>query len=355
MNAPRVGVPLRPDYAALATEQRRSLYRAASAIVLTTAREGVGAEEFLRRAWPDDAQAARILKAASSPTSTTNSGLPGVSTVGLFRLLAPQSSALQLFDRGLSVDLARITSVIMPTIATLPAVVFVGEGQPIPATNLAFGTVTVGPVKKLAIISAVSEEIESAGPEAASAVVGRILSAAVTKGLDACALGAGAGDAITPSGLLHSVTPITASAAGVSAMADDLGNLAGAIAAAGIDTSDLVYVASPHEATIIRVEASPKFDNLVLASPAMTPKSVAAFAPLAVISGFGDAPQIETSKQATVNFETNPQPIGSGSPGVVASPTYGVFQQQLIAIRCRAFVAWAIESGGASLVTSVNW
>jgi hypothetical protein len=273
----------------------------------------------------------------------------------MFRLLAPQSSALQLFDRGLSVDLGPVTSVTMPTTAALPTVAFIGEGAPIPATNLNFSSVVIGPVKKLAIISGVSEELESAGPEAASAVVGRILAAAVTKALDACALGSGAGDAVTPSGLLHSVSPIAASAAGASAMADDLGNLAAAIAAAGIDTSDLVYVCSPREATIIRVEASPKFDNLVLSSPAMTAKSVAAFAPAAVISGFGDAPQIETSKQATVNFETSPQPIGSGSPGVIASPTHGVFQQALIAIKVRAYAAWTVEPGGVALINNVNW
>jgi hypothetical protein len=356
MNAPpRIGIPLRPDPAAYVAEQRRSLHRAATAIALTTGRKDLNAEQFLRRAWPDDARAGVILRAATTPTSTTTSGLPAVTTVALFRSLAPASAALQLFERGMSVDLTGISAVTMPTLAALPAgAVFVAEGTPAPAIDLSFASISVGPTKKIVVLSAVSEELERSGPEAASAIIGRVLSAAVSKGLDAVAFGAAAGDAITPPGLLHGVTPIAASSAGASAMADDLGALGAAIAAAGIDASDVVYVAGAREATIIRVEASPKFDNLVLSSAAMTPKTVAAFAPAAVVSGFGDAPTIETSKQATVNFETNPLPIVDGA-GVVASPTYGVFQQQLIAIKVRSYAAWTCEPGGAAVVTDVNW
>jgi hypothetical protein len=349
-------IPLRPDFGALATEQRRSLNRALCAAVLKSGpRSQIAPERFCASTWPDDRQAIRIAKAVSSPTSTTTAGALQLSAVGMFRSLAPASAALKLFEAGLSIDLRGLQSVRVPSItAQLPTVVFIGEGDPIGAIDLSFSSNTVGPVKKLAILAAVSEELETAGPELASVVVGRVLGDAVTKGLDVAAFGSQAADGITPAGLLNTVTPITASTAAAGAMADDLGGLAAAIAGANIDASDLVYVASPRLATVIKVNASPKFDNLVLSSLAMPDKSVASFAPAAVISGFGDLPEIETSTSATINFAT---PAGElvTAGGVVGAPVFDVYQQRLIAIRLRSYAAWTCVPGGAAVVNSVTW
>jgi hypothetical protein len=91
MNAPTRGIPLRPDRAALAAEQRRSLHRALTAAVLKSGSASrIGPEDFARSAWPDDAQAARIAKAVSSPASTTTAGALQLSAVGMFRSLAAE-------------------------------------------------------------------------------------------------------------------------------------------------------------------------------------------------------------------------------------------------------------------------
>jgi hypothetical protein len=346
-------IPLRPDPGAARAAERRSLDRALAAIVLT--RSETDPAVYARRNWPDDAQALRIVKAASSPTSTSDAGALLLSAAGVFRSLAPTSAALKLFDRGLAVDLSGLASVRIPSITTaLPTSLFVGEGAPAPAINLNFSSSAVGPVKKLTLIAAVSEELETAGPELASRVVGRVLSDAVTKGLDAGAFSTFAGDPITPAGLLNGVTPITAAPAGTGAMGEDLGALAAAIAGANIDTTDLVYVASPRLAIVIKVNASPKFDNLVLPSLAMPDKSVAAFAPAAIASALGALPVIETTKQAVINFEPNPAEIVTAG-GAVAAPTYSVFQMGLIAVKVRSDVAWTCVPGGAAIVDAVNW
>jgi hypothetical protein len=336
--------------------ERRSLHRGLTAIVLNGAPSSrISPEDFVRRNWPEDAQAARIVRAASAPASTTNAGALQLSAAGVFRSLAPTSAAIKLFDLGLVVDLSGLASVRIPSITTaLPDTVFVGEGQPAPALNLSLSASQVGPIKKLTLIAAVSEELETSGPELASSVVGRVLSDAVTKGMDAAAFSNFAGDAITPAGLLHGVTPVAAAAAGAAAMGEDLGALAASIAGANIDVNDLVYVASPRLAIVIKVNASPKFDNLVLSSLAMPDKSIAAFAPAAIISALGDLPSIETTKQAVVNFETNPLEIVAAG-GAVAAPTYSVFQMGLIAIKVRADAAWTCIPGGAAIINSVNW
>jgi hypothetical protein len=140
------GIPLRPDRDALAVDQRRSLNRASAALVLSRSSDP---ELYVRRAWPDDAHAARIVRAASAPASTANAGALQLSAAGVFRSLATTSAALRLFDRRLTVDLSGLSSVRVPSITTaLPDTVLVGEGAPAPALNLNFDASVVGPVKK---------------------------------------------------------------------------------------------------------------------------------------------------------------------------------------------------------------
>jgi hypothetical protein len=173
----------------------------------------------------------------------------------------------------------------------------------------------------MTVIAAVSEELETAGSELASNVVGRVLSDAVTKGLDAAAFGVFAGDPIMPAGLLHGVTLIVAAAAGA-AECDGRGPWRACRRHRRQQYRHrLVFVASPRLAIVIKVNASPKYDNLAVPSLAMPDKSVAAFAPAAILSALGDLPAIETTKNALIDFETNPAEIVAAG-GAVAAPSY---------------------------------
>jgi hypothetical protein len=299
------GIPLRPDRTARDAETRRSINRAITSVVLT-----------------------------SSPAKRAD---------------------MALFEKGFNVDLRGLASVRIPTItAALPALSFVGEGAPAPVINLTFSSTTLGPIKKLAIMAAVTEELEIAGPELASRVIGRVLGDATAKALDSAAFSTFAGDAITPQGLLHNATIVTPAAAGAGAMAADLGALAAAIAASNIDVGDLVFVCAPREAVTIKAAASVKFDNVVLPSLGMSDKSIAAFAPAAILSGFGDLPEIETSTAATMNFAV---PAGElvNAAGTVSAPVYDIFQQGMIGIRVRGYATWACVPGGAAVITATNW
>jgi hypothetical protein len=75
----------------------------------------------------------------------------------------------------------------------------------------------------------VSNELENATPQTASAVIGRVLSDIANRSIDATAFGSAAADSTKPAGLLFGTTPLGAAAAGPDAMASDLGNLMGAI------------------------------------------------------------------------------------------------------------------------------
>jgi hypothetical protein len=107
----------------------------------------------------------------------------------------------------------------------------------------------------------------------------------------------------------------------------------------------------------MRVKVGPRFTNPILTTLGLAAKTVACFAPAAVISGYQDAPTIETTKEAVLHFEsTSPADIGTpGTPPVVAAPSKSAFQTDILAIGVRANCAWAVSAGGAQVVSAVNW
>ena len=73
----------------------RSLCRAITASVLARMKDTTP-ERVLKQSWPRDEHAALLLRAATSPTKTTD--FVSFDQVGAFRSLAPGSAALKLFD-----------------------------------------------------------------------------------------------------------------------------------------------------------------------------------------------------------------------------------------------------------------
>ncbi|MGY8677107.1 hypothetical protein Q2941_04740 [Bradyrhizobium sp. UFLA05-153] len=355
----KIDRPFLPDPVLMRSNEQRSWYRAITADALSKLGRGKP-ETILKSEWPRDERAALIHKAAVSPTSTAQ--FPPHTIVETFRSLAPGSAAIKLFNLGLKLDLNSATTVTVPNaVAQAGVPIFVGEGLPAPAVQLSFAGAVVGPARKILILSAVSQELEDANPDNASAIIGKVLSDRSNAAIDKVAFGSQADDGVTPKGLLNGVTPLTPTAVTGndplgSALVQDLGNLVGAIGAAGIDPSDTVFVAGPREALILslRAQASSFSVLMTLGLPA---KSVMAVAPSAIASGYREAPAIETSKHAAFHAEdTAPLPlVGSGSPAVVAAPQRSMFQTNCIAVRVRAWVAWAAASGGVQWVQNINW
>jgi hypothetical protein len=270
--------------------------------------------------------------------------------------MAPGSALLKLLDYGYKLELTGVNTIKVPQLASQPPYPpFVAEGLPAPVVKLLFNQTTLGPSRKILIISAVTEELEAATPETATAVIGRVLADRSNAAIDYIGFDTNADNGTRPAGLLHGATPVTASTMTdpYSALADDLGNLAGAIGAAGIDPSDVVYVAGPREATIIKMRGGYALN--VLMTLGLPAKSVVAVAPVALFSGFQDAPTIETSKEVELHFDDSVPKEIVDAAGTVAAPTSSTFQSGRIAIRVRGRCAWAVAPGGAQIVNGISW
>jgi hypothetical protein len=353
MIRPPYAVPLRPDHYAVEIEHRRSLLRAITAMAMGNAPDS-NAMSVLKAAWPRDASAELVLRAATNPTSTAD--FPSFNTVAVLPRLAPASAALRLFGFGLDLDMRGVSTVLVPFVAMQPHPVFVGEGQPAPVARLNIGSTSVGPVRKILILSAVSEELQNAVPETATAVVGNALSNAATKSIDAVAFGAAPADDRQPAGLLNNVVPLPASTdTGQTAMAQDVGTLIGAMATAGVDPEGAVIIAAPRQAASLRLLAGPKFDYPILGTTGLVDGSIAAFAPAAIAAAFDGQPTIDASHSVAIHYEdAAPQHI-STPPDTVAAPVRSAFQQNVIVIRVRAYATWSSAPGGVQWIGGTNW
>ena len=172
MNKPATDYKFLPWEADL---ERRSWSRVLAACALSELQEQrTNPRTILKSHWPGDDRAAVLLKAAVSPTSTTNSGLPAATSVATWRSLAPNSAAWRLFDHpsALRLDLSGFNTIEMPNIASLPpAPIFVAQGGPAPVVKWTWGKTVLGPAKKILVIAALSDELERATPESAAALL----------------------------------------------------------------------------------------------------------------------------------------------------------------------------------------
>ncbi len=353
------GIPLRPDPTARDREQIRSLVRAITGIAFSS--EDRSGDAYVTRAWPSDHLAATIARAAVAPATMASSGLPIVVAVDVLPSLAPKSAAVRLFAKSMHVSLDRKSEVIVPRGVADIAPIFVGEGGSMPVIKLSFTSSTIGPTRKILIGTAVTNELESAGPEVASDVIGRLLAEAATRSLDSFVFAKNADVCVRPPGLLHGLTAIGASSGtGSAGVAADLG-------APGrkhqrqchIDSDDMIIVANPRQAAQIRFLAGPGFDASRVFGTAMVPdKRVIGIAPSAVASAYAGIPSVEKKRDPAVVFQdTNPPNIGTpGSPAIVAQPTLSSFQNDMTAIRVRCNASWSVvAAGGVAYIDAVSW
>jgi hypothetical protein len=338
--------------------EQRAWGRALAALAIG-ARDRTEPAVVLGATWPDDRRAMAVLKAATSPTSTTGAGALLLNAVEVYRSLAPSSAALDLLSRGLVVDLTGLNSVLLPHLGAVPAPgVFIAEGQP--AANLMFGFaagVAIGPTRKILLLAATSRELENATPGTMSAVLQKILNDCAAHAIDLAAFGTQADDGVTPQGLLHGVTSVTAAAAGVNAMSEDIAGLLDAIAVNNIDTSGAVFIADAGTVGILKTRVGPKLDYPILTTLGLPAKTVACFAPAALGTGYDEAPTVEVSRVGAVHYESStPLPISTpGTPPAVAAPVFSTFQNDLLSVKVRARCAWTVIPGGSSFVTTINW
>ena len=124
-------IPLRPDVRARDREQRQSLIRAITGIVMATPDNP--AAQYVRKAWDRDVMAEALARAAVSQMTQETSGLPLVTKVDMLPVLAPMSAAVRLFTRCTRVNLDGVYDVAVPRGTSNTTPPFVGEGMPAPA------------------------------------------------------------------------------------------------------------------------------------------------------------------------------------------------------------------------------
>ena len=233
---------------------------------------------------------------------------------------------------------------------------FVSEGSPGSVVDLTISATVLGPTNKLLIFSALTREMAQASAENAETIIGDALAVSAAQSLDAALFSANAATPSAPAGLLHGLAPIASAATtGAAGVADDLGSLAGAIGAAGINPDDMVIITTPSLAVKIRVLSSPKFTNTVLSSSSLAAGTVIAIVPQGLATGYDGSVTVEASTEATVHFEaTTPLPIVDDA-GVMAAPVLNAFQTDMTILKIRGDVAWVTHPGAIAEVTGAAW
>jgi hypothetical protein len=337
---------------------RRSFVRAATAMML--ARKGaVRAEALLAKAFPADAGALRVLKAAQSPTSTAD--FPAMVATRVLPMLMPQAASGRLLAAATSVDLAGISSISLPYIGKngRPAVVpFVVEGGVMPVVNLLTSSIKVGPVKKMLIGAALTNELQSATANTAADVISSALAVSAEQSIDALLFSASAATAAAPAGILNGISGITGTAGGgMTSIVTDLSALANAIAGNGIAVDGMTIITTPTLATKLRALVSPRFDNEVLSSSSIASGVVIAIAAGGLVSAYDGSIQIEIADAPAIHFEdTAPTDISvAGSPPTVAFPARSIWQTDALALKVRGEVAWAVHPGAVAWISGAVW
>jgi HK97 family phage major capsid protein len=319
--------------------------------------EYVGA--VIKRLWGNDARAMdAIEKAAVSPTSTSGVTVLSEKPVGMYlRSLRHRSAAAQLLTSPIS--LGKAASIALPSAATgWPEPTFVAEGGAIPAVQGSFGSVTLGPLSKLAMLTGMTGELAHYSAEDAETIVTELMDDATARGLDSAVFSTTAASSVRPAGLLNGVTAITGTAGGgQAAMLADVKALVAGIVAAGGGSSILIF-ANPVQAVSLNVLAANGIGYPVIPAPSLAAGTVVAIERNAIASAFGGLPEVRSSSEAVIHFEDSaPLAIGTaGSPPTVAAPTRSAFQQDMLILRMVLPCTWTPRAPGmVQFVTGASW
>lgn len=154
------------------------------------------------------------------------------------------------------------------------------------------------------------------------------------------------------------MTPLSAATASPGkgeALLGDIESLVGAVAGTAGNGS-IAVICPPPQAAGLKLLARGNFDYPVFVTSALAAKQVLAVATNALVSA-SDPPRVDASPAADVHMSTTPSQISTpGSPPTIASPVYSIFQSDLVSLRLRWNLSWALRASGAvATITNVNW
>jgi hypothetical protein len=191
------------------------------------------------------------------------------------------------------------------------------------------------------VISTLSNELEWGSGETASGIISEALSISVSQGIDTQLFSSNAASTSAPAGLLNGLTALTSKGTtAADGLADDLAQLASAIAAQGVNPHTAAIVCSAFNAFKIKTLASLKLTNDVFTALHIRDDTVILVVPEAFWTGWPDTNvTVEINTTSTVQFDDS---IPAADP--LTAPSRSLFQTGLIGVKVRADVAWAADS-----------
>jgi hypothetical protein len=361
-------IPLVPDPSAANRAFIRSFTRAAVSSMRSAVDRTQTAESFARKAYPDDGDIPRLLKAAVSPHATTGDSASALvaQSMALLDALMPVSASAALLrqTKVLGWD-PGVGSVSVPTLdmtAALPT--WIAEGKPYQVPQATSTALYLKPHKWGTIVAFT---IEMLAHSQADVLAQQALTAGIGYALDQSLFSANAAVlGLSPAGLLNGLSSLPPTAlttfTNIGAMVADLAKLAAAVAPVAINGPTL-FVCSPAQAAAAKIYR-PELADTILASAALAPATAIAIAPaaLAVCTG---APSFEPSHNGTVHMSTTPADIGTpGSPPVVAAPVVSAWQSGLVLLKFRWMLDWGLRTKpaqpngpppGVAFISPTNW
>jgi len=343
--------PPPPAVAPIARPSVRSLVRACAATAIA-AFERSKPSIVVANTWRADDGAKWLVERAAT-TSTGLADAPGiVQTImpDFVSTLATASAAAQIFKDGLILSFGRAGQINVPTLLGDPTyAAFVAEGAPVPVAQGKIEPLVNLTPKKLSVIMVMTQEMVRSSNVEALVRDALVRSSGLT--LDAVLFDANPADASRPAGLRYNVPPLTASSAAnkSDALLDDIETLHLDLEAV-TPRHPGIYVMSPTRALMAELRSPHGLDPLtVIGSYAFHGSDiVAAVAPNAIVSVFGDAPEIDVSTESALQMDTLP------TAGTL--PSASVWQKDSIAIRLRVPVTWALRSAaGLAWLTATGW
>jgi hypothetical protein len=364
---PHARIPLRPDPDAVNRAFVRSFSRAAVSSMRSAVDRTQTAETCARKAYPNDNDVPRLLKAAVSPHTTTDSASALVAqSMALLDALMPVSASAGLLrqTRVLGWD-PGVGSIAVPTLdmtAALPN--WISEGKPYPLPQ---GTSTALFLKpcKFGVIVAFTMEMLAHSQSDVLAQQG--LTAGIGYALDQSLFSSNAAvPGLSPAGILNGLTSLPPTLlntyTNVGAMLSDLAKIAGAVAPVAVN-GPILFICSPAQAAAVKIYR-PELEDTVLTSAALAPSTVIAIAPAALAFCSG-APSFEPSHEGTVHMSTTPSDIGTpGTPPVVAAPVVSAWQSGQVLLKFRWVLDWGLRTKpaqpngpppGVAFISPTNW
>jgi hypothetical protein len=317
----------------------------------------IRARDFAQQRWgSEEARNIEMMtRATSSPAMTSVAGWAAelaTVTSAFLRALTPISAGADLLSRALTLEFAGAAKINLPNVSVALAD-FVKAGAPIPIVSGATGVSASLEPFKFAVITVLTREVVEGGN--AETLMKQVLLDSTGPALDRRLFDSNAAVADTrPAGLLYGKTALTPSADTdkAQAMVADLSALAEAVAPyAG--NGQIVFIAAAKQSVAISIGLPRDFTYPLLTSTSLASGTVIAVAIPAIVSALGAVPLLDESKVASWHSDDAPQAIASGT---MATPITASFQTDMIGLRMRWPICWALRNANAiAFINAAGW